>query len=98
MLIEVTRTGGLPNLRRHVRVDTEKLLPDQRDRLGSLMATLDLDDLEDRSPLRGGEPGRFEYDITIAGGNRDRRVVVEDSLASDELLELLDLLFDGERR
>ena len=97
MLIEVTRTGGLANLRRRVQVDTEELPAEQRDHVTSLVEGLDLDDLEQRSPLRGPGADRFEYDITITQGGREQHVFIEESRLSDDLQELLNLLFEGQR-
>jgi hypothetical protein len=96
MLIDVTRTGGLANLHRRVSVDTEELPPEQRDRLTVLVENLDLDDLEQRSPVEGPGADHFQYDILISRGDRERHVVIDDSELSDDLHELVDLLFEGE--
>lgn len=97
MVIEVTRTGGLANLRRRVRVDTEDLPFEQSDRMTSLVGRLDIDDLEERSPIRGSGADRFEYDITITQRGREHRVIIEESRLPEDLLEFLDLLFEGQR-
>jgi hypothetical protein len=96
MVIDVTRTGGLANLRRRVRVDTEELPPQQRDRLDALVESLDLDDLEQRSPIQGPGADHFQYDISISRDDRERRLAIDDSELPDDLLEIVDLLFEGE--
>jgi hypothetical protein len=97
MVVEVTRTGGIANLRRHVRIDSDELPSEQRDHLSALVSRLDLDELEERSPMRGRGADRFEYDIVVTEQGRERHVVVDESRLSRDLQKLLELLLDGRR-
>jgi hypothetical protein len=97
MVIEVTRTGGIANLRRRVRVDTDELPAEQRDRLTALVESLDLDDLEQRSPLQGRGADQFVYDIAISQGDRQRELIIDESELPDHLLQLVDALLEDQR-
>ncbi len=86
----MTRSGGFAGLSVRAALDTAELEPGDAQALQALVDGVDLDELARRSPLRGTGADRFQYDLTVTDGDRQRRVLASEAAAPPELRALLD--------
>ncbi len=89
MQIELVRTGGLGNLRLRKSLDTDSLSPDDRREVEELVERLDLEGLEQRSPIRGRGADRFQYDMTFISERGRHEVSVGEGATPPELRSLI---------
>lgn len=85
MRLDVTRSGGIAGLRQRRSLDTDGLSAEEARELEGLVAEIDLDDLERRSPIRGRGADRFQYELRVRGSAHDRRVIVSEDRMPDRL-------------
>lgn len=86
----MTRSGGFAGLTVRASLDTAELEPEDAQELRTLVEHAGLDELSRRSPLRGTGADRFQYDLTVTEGERQRRVVAAEAAAPPELRALLE--------
>ncbi len=96
MHVDLVRSGGFANVRLRRSLDTDDLSPQDAQELEELVARVDLDDLERRSPIRGRGADRFQYDLTVMAGERERRISVGEGALPPELRALIDRVLEHE--
>jgi hypothetical protein len=95
VLITVRRTGGVADLRRQVRIDTDELPRDLSREVAARLAQVDIAELERRSPVRCPGAERYRYELTVTRGAEEHHVVFDEGCAGEPLDELVDLLMRG---
>jgi len=86
--IDVERSGGFAGIRCSRSVDTNRLTAPEAAQWQRLVDAADLAALE--GPARNPGPDRFRYVISIADGDRRRRVTLDEEDLNDDRRELVD--------
>lgn len=92
MRVELTRSGGLGGLRLTAAVDSDELPEAEARRVEALVAEIDLDDLAQRSPMRGSGADRFQYDVVVSDRAARHEITASEDAAPSELRALIDWL------
>jgi hypothetical protein len=97
MRVSCKKTGGVAGLKISAEVDSEQLSQSQAHKMKELV---DRAKLFDQAAKPGGKPtpDQFQYEITVEDQGKTHSFVTNDATASDELLDLLDWLFDTARK
>ena len=90
MRLDVVRSGGFANLRVPAHLDTSELPPEEAQEIEALVRRVSLEDLAERSPLRGPGADRFQYDVKVTREEGEQRVIASESEVSPELRALID--------
>jgi hypothetical protein len=92
MRVELTRSGGLAAVEQSTALEIEALAERDAERLKALVEAIDLDDLAQRSPLRGKGADRYQYDLVVSDQGRRHEITVSEDAAPPELRVLADWL------
>ena len=90
MRLELVRSGGFANLRVPAHLETSELPPEEAEEIEALVGQVDLEDLAERSPLRGPGADRFQYDLKVTRDEGEHRVIASEGEVSPELRALID--------
>jgi hypothetical protein len=72
--------------------DSAELPESEAERLQTLVEAIDLDDLAQRSPLRGRSADRYQYDLLVSDKGKRREITASEDAAPPELRALVDWL------
>ncbi len=86
----MVRSGGFANLRVPAHLDTSDLPPEEAQEIEALVGRIDLEDLAERSPLRGRGVDRFQYDLTVVRDGEEHHVTASENEISPDLRALID--------
>ncbi len=86
----VVRSGGFANLRTSASLDTDEVPREEAKEIEALVGRIDLEDLAERSPLRGRGADRFQYDLTVVRDGEEHHVTASENEISPELRALID--------
>jgi Emfourin len=97
MRVSCKKTGGVAGLKIGAEVDSDDLSPAERREMKELVERAKL---FDQPAKPGGKPmpDQFQYEITIEDQGKKHSFVTNDATASEELLDLIDWLFDAARK
>ncbi len=90
MRIELTRSGGVAAVEQTTVVDSDELPDAEAERLRTLAGEIDLDDLAERSALRGAGADRFQYDLVVSDEAGRHEISAGEDAAPPELRTLID--------
>lgn len=90
MRVEVTRSGGVAAVELGAAVDSDQLPAEEADRLRALVREIDLDELAQRSPLRGSGADRFQYDLVVSDKGKRHEISASENAAPPQLRALID--------
>jgi hypothetical protein len=93
MRVSCKKTGGIAGLEIYAEVDSERLPPAQAREMKELAERARLFD-QPAKPGVKSMPDQFQYEITVEDQEKRRSFVTNDAAASDELIDLIDWLFD----
>jgi len=96
MRVSCRKTGGVAGLKISAEIDSDQLSSDQAHKMNELVERAKL---FDQAAKPGGKsmPDQFQYEITVEDGGKKHSFVTNDATASEELLDLVDWLFDVAR-
>ncbi len=92
MRITFTRSGGVAGLLLTATVDTDQLAAPEAARVRELVENAGYFKLPARIRSRQRQPDRFQYDLTIEDGSRQRTVTIDEEALPPTLRPLLDWL------
>jgi hypothetical protein len=97
MRVSCKKTGGVAGLKISAEVDSEQLSPAQAHKMKELVERAKL---FDQPPKPGGKsmPDQFQYEITVEDQGKKHSFVTNDAAASEDVLDLVDWLFDAARK
>ena len=97
MRVSCRKTGGVAGLKISAEVDSDQLSPSQAQKMKELVERAKL---FDQAPKPGGKPmpDQFQYEIVVEDQGKKHSFVTNDAAASEELLDLVDWLFDASRK
>lgn len=98
MRVEFERTGGLAGMTVTASLNTDSLPEEESRRVCQLVEDAGFFDLPDTLRDSAPRPDGFDYEITIAAGDRSHTVVTRDGSAPSTLVPLLDWLSRAARR
>jgi len=93
--VEFWRTGGVAGIRLTSTLDTEKLPPQEADRLRRLISTACF--FDQPSSLKSSTSGadRFQYQVTVEEGDRIKKVEIDESCIPRTFQPLIDYLLNS---
>jgi hypothetical protein len=95
--VELTRSGGLAAVEAATTADSAELPESEAERLRTLVEAIDLDELAQRSPLRGKGADRYQYDLLVSDEGNRREITASEDAAPPELRALVDWLLSRAR-
>lgn len=90
--IDLRRSGGFAGLREGASVDKSELAPEEAREVEEALARVDLSELAGRSPIRGRGADRYQYDLTVARGDEEAHVTIQEGELPSELRPLIDVV------
>jgi hypothetical protein len=94
MRVVLERSGGFAGLRRTVRLECGALGPEDEERVREAAARAGFFALPSELRTAEPEPDRFTYRLQIEDGGREVSVRLDEGVASEALLELVELVQD----
>jgi hypothetical protein len=93
--VEFCRTGGIAGTRLTATLDTERLPPQEADRLRRLISTACF--FDQPSSLKSSTSGadRFQYQVTVEEGDRIKKVEIDESCIPRTFKPLIDYLLNS---
>ena len=98
MRISFERTGGFAGMRITGAIDSDALLPEEKQNLLVMVNTARFFDLPQSMVAEKPTPDRFQYKLTIVTESQQHTVRVDEEVASKELRALLSRLATLARR
>jgi len=97
MRVSCKKTGGVAGLKISAEVDSDDLSPAERREMEELIERARP---FDQASKPGGKstPDQLQYEITVEDQGQKHSFVTNDATASDELLDLIDWVFDVARK
>ena len=95
MKVEFCRTGGIAGTRLTAVLDTERLPPQEADRLRRLISAASFFDqpISLKSSTSGAD--RFQYQVTVEEGDRIKKVEIDESCVPRTFKPLIDYLLNS---
>lgn len=90
--IDLRRSGGFAGLREGASVDKSELTQEEAHEVEEALARVDLSELARRSPIRGQGADRYQYDLTVARGDEEAYVTIQEGELPPELRPLIDVV------
>jgi hypothetical protein len=93
--VEFWRTGGIAGTRLTATLDTERLPPQEADRLRRLISAACF--FDQPSSLKSSTSGadRFQYQVTVEEGDRIKKVEIDESCIPRTFQPLIDYLLNS---